>query len=74
MLLHLQAHSCKEFYDNGMREDGIYYLRIGGTQFWFMKVFCDMQDGGWTVTDSRLLADAKPRQSVSLSFVAVDPT
>ena len=43
---------CKEAYRRGCREDGVYTIDPGcGKPF---NVFCDMNNGGWTVFQSRM--------------------
>ena len=51
-IINLQGYNCADLYEKGLTEDGIYYLQIGGTRFWYLKVFCEMQrnSGGWTVS------------------------
>lgn len=38
--------------NGGMRQNGVYYLQIRGTTYWFLKVFCEQEtaEGGWTVS------------------------
>ena len=47
-----KGFSCADLYKKGLRQNGIYYLQITGTKFWYLKVFCDMETvgGGWTVS------------------------
>ena len=43
---------CKDAYRRGCREDGVYTIDPGcGKPF---NVFCDMNNGGWTVFQSRM--------------------
>ena len=48
----IQGYSCAELKEQGLEESGIYYLLIRGTNFWFLKVYCEMEEanGGWTVS------------------------
>eukprot|EP00033_Pygsuia_biforma_P001564 GCRY01001763.1.p1 GENE.GCRY01001763.1~~GCRY01001763.1.p1 ORF type:complete len:312 (+),score=13.66 GCRY01001763.1:113-1048(+) len=41
-MLALQSLTCKELYDKGVQEDGLYILNGG------VKYECDMTNGGWT--------------------------
>ncbi|XP_076060910.1 uncharacterized protein LOC143036884 [Oratosquilla oratoria] len=59
-----KGFSCADLQERGMTKSGIYYVKIRGTTYWFLKVYCDMETagGGWTVIQRR--DDfAEPRES-----------
>ena len=41
------AIDCLEYYFNGYRLDGVYYIRPRGIEF-DVPVYCELMDGGWT--------------------------
>ncbi|XP_032789266.1 uncharacterized protein YMR317W [Daphnia magna] len=51
----IRGYSCAELKEQGLTKSGIYYLLIRGTSFWYIKVYCDMEEanGGWTVIQRR---------------------
>ncbi|XP_053995619.1 rho GTPase-activating protein gacF isoform X2 [Hylaeus anthracinus] len=51
----VKGYSCVDLLNAGMRDNGVYYLQIRGTTYWFLKVYCeqDIAEGGWTVIQRR---------------------
>nr|XP_012225823.1 PREDICTED: angiopoietin-related protein 2-like [Linepithema humile] len=51
----VKGYSCVDLLNAGMRDNGVYYLQIRGTTYWFLKVYCEQEiaDGGWTVIQRR---------------------
>ncbi|XP_050538996.1 angiopoietin-related protein 1-like [Daktulosphaira vitifoliae] len=51
----VKGYSCLDLLNAGMKQNGVYYLQIRGTAYWYLKVFCEQEiaDGGWTVIQRR---------------------